>query len=240
MGNCCENPTIPNANDFPAVVDSEFPKTTGLQQERQKLAHSDLDVQAEEITGEVNALVVGDDSKYSGLMNKGKANGQGRLENPRLAYEGEFVNGRPNGRGTLVMANGDTFMGEFVNGSLHGKGSFKSQSGFLYEGQFQGNRFHGLGRAVWPDGSSYEGEFSMGRQHGEGVFIYKDRRVFRGKYVNGKKDGQGTISFPNKADLIKSTWREDAMVGPSFLVMKGQEIKIDLTSESGIPVAVRN
>lgn len=48
-------------------------------------------------------------------------------------YEGDFVNGDKEGKGTLKYANGNVYIGEFKNNIIHGNGEFRFANGDLYD-----------------------------------------------------------------------------------------------------------
>ena len=43
-----------------------------------------------------------------------------------ISYEGEFIMGRKNGAGKMILANGDVFEGVFENDRIHGSGIYVS------------------------------------------------------------------------------------------------------------------
>lgn len=48
-----------------------------------------------------------------------------RLINERLCrYQGEWSNGRINGKGTIYLANGDRYSGDWKDGRRHGIGTY--------------------------------------------------------------------------------------------------------------------
>ena len=75
----------------------------------------------------------------------------------RGKYSGEVVNGEPEGKGTLMMNNGDKYEGNFSAGTFEGKGTY-----------------------YWADGTSYSGEFHEGAivdvvaDEGENYLLKKD------------------------------------------------------------------
>ncbi|MCK5201700.1 MAG: C40 family peptidase [Spirochaetales bacterium] len=75
----------------------------------------------------------------------------------RGKYSGEVVNGEPEGKGTLMMNNGDKYEGNFSAGTFEGKGTY-----------------------YWADGTSYSGEFHEGEiveaaaAKGENYLLKKD------------------------------------------------------------------
>lgn len=76
---------------------------------------------------------------YSGLV------GYGRLEmRDGSFYEGEFIDGEIDGRGTLhSQTRDDDYTGEFVRGDKHGHGTLTQKDGTTYEGEWFHNKFQG-------------------------------------------------------------------------------------------------
>lgn len=72
-------------------------------------------------------------------------------------YDGNFVNGRPQGWGTMIYASGAVYVGGWHYGLRDGQGTWK-----------------------FPDGGSYVGEWQRGRRHGKGKLINKDGTVIKG------------------------------------------------------------
>lgn len=60
---------------------------------------------------------------YAGKCKKGLANGHGRAEGKDI-YEGQFLKGLPDGKGTYNWANGDVYVGEWLRGKRDGVGEF--------------------------------------------------------------------------------------------------------------------
>lgn len=51
-------------------------------------------------------------------------------------YEGDYREGKPNGKGKYTWKNIITYEGQFVEGYRHGKGIIKSPNGMKFEGDF--------------------------------------------------------------------------------------------------------
>lgn len=61
-------------------------------------------------------------------------------------YEGEIINDKRHGQGTMKYSNGDIYEGEWKEDHQNGKGTFKSHDGIFYTGEFKNNEYHGEGK----------------------------------------------------------------------------------------------
>ena len=59
-------------------------------------------------------------------------------------YVGEWVQGKPGGKGIYTWENGARYEGEFKNGKADGKGAYTSPKGVRYEGAFSGGKLKEL------------------------------------------------------------------------------------------------
>src|SRR5580765_6384375 len=59
-------------------------------------------------------------------------------------YVGEFVKGRPTGKGVYTWENGARLDGTFKEGKAHGAGVYVSAKGERYEGNFINGKLEGL------------------------------------------------------------------------------------------------
>jgi len=94
-------------------------------------------------------------------------------------YDGYFVDGFRNGKGTLILGdNNEKFVGEFKNGFRHGKGTlalYKSDSHFpylFYDGEWKYDKKNGEGEEEYANGSKHIGTFVKNNIEGEGTFIF--------------------------------------------------------------------
>lgn len=109
---------------------------------------------------------------WSGDCENGRGTGQGILliladGKETARYEGALVNGKPQGRGVFIKANGDSYQGDFDKGKFDGKGILISETGARYEGDFKNGTMHGRGVITMPDGTRYEGKFLNGMPAGQ-------------------------------------------------------------------------
>ena len=80
--------------------------------------------------------------------------------NDSSIYEGEYLNGKRNGRGKEYYYDGTLlFEGEYLNGKKHGKGKEYYYKGTLrYEGEYLNGEKNGKGKEYNKDHLIYEGE----------------------------------------------------------------------------------
>ena len=116
------------------------------------------------------------------LLSKGWNASRQVLDLPDGAkYEGEVVNGKPNGKGVAVYPpqgerTGDRYEGDWVDGRFHGKGTLTWHGG-SYEGDFVDGKPHGRG-TLSDEGWYYEGDFLRGYFHGKGTLEADDGRHY--------------------------------------------------------------
>lgn len=82
-------------------------------------------------------------------------------------YEGEFVNGRPQGKGTMTYVGGAVYKGEWHYGLREGQGTWFYPDGGCYIGGWQRGRKHGKGKLIKKDGTEIEGEWKNDRMISE-------------------------------------------------------------------------
>lgn len=91
-----------------------------------------------------------------------------------MSWTGPCVNGRAHGRGQLLwFLSGelrDTYDGEYQDGKMNGRGILTSVDGRRYEGQYRDDKQDGRGIDTWPDGRRYEGEYKAGVPDGMGSY----------------------------------------------------------------------
>jgi len=114
-------------------------------------------------------------------------------------YEGETINGIPNGYGYIIFTNGDTFEGEFVDGEYIN------------------------GRYIFKSGSVYDGGFKNEILHGSGTYKYKEGDLYIGKFINGLKEGQGSYFWKNGNKFI-GLWKNDNFWSGKLLNEKTKKI----------------
>ena len=103
-------------------------------------------------------------------------------------YEGQYLNGEPNGQGTYTYTYGGKYVGEFKNGKQNGQGTYIFASGNKYVGEVKDGKMHGQGTYTYADGDKYVGEYKDGKKYGQGTYTFADGTVARGIWGNDKLD----------------------------------------------------
>lgn len=112
-------------------------------------------------------------------------------------YDGELLNGKYHGFGTMKWTDGKKYVGEFKNGLRNGKGTFYFANGCTYTGEYVNDKPNGYGTETFTNGDRYEGNYANGFRNGKGCYYYANGCSHKGEYVNDKKCGFGTETFTN-------------------------------------------
>lgn len=116
-------------------------------------------------------------------------------------YTGETVNGVREGKGRLVLENGDIYEGNWENGKKSGHGIYLFANGIKYNGNWSEDLMHGDGSLIFPDQSQYYGELKKGKITGYGMFIYADGAVYEGNWKDGRWHGEGCFKLRDGRSL---------------------------------------
>jgi hypothetical protein len=96
-------------------------------------------------------------------------------------YEGQFgPNNKFHGHGTLHIESvlGMKYDGEFVDGKYCGMGTLMIPGEYMCEGQWKDNKLCGYGKTLFKNGYSYEGEYGEdGVLHGVGSVVFPNKDV---------------------------------------------------------------
>ncbi len=112
-------------------------------------------------------------------------------------FEGEWVDNRPHGEGTLTMPGGEEYTGEFNDGRREGRGTQTFASGNQYVGAFKDDKQDGHGRYTWANGRTYIGEYKDRKRQGQGTWTHPDGRKYVGEWKDDLGDGKGVLFLAN-------------------------------------------
>lgn len=169
----------------------------------------------------------------SGCISGNCENGKGVFAYPDGGkYDGEFVNGKPEGYGTFFYFDGKKHVGNFSEGFANGNGTLyktdgTAQSGYWKNGEFLGSAAatapaqtgcikgdcrNGTGTYVFKDGAKYTGTFVNGYPQGKGIAEYPNGERYEGEMAEGSFNGYGTLSLPD-GNKVAGFWRQGTYLG---------------------------
>lgn len=146
---------------------------------------------------------------WTGACADGRATGPGVLQwfengRPTVRYEGEYRDGRANGRAIYVWPDGARYEGDYLDDRWNGRGVFVWPQGERYDGDWQDGQQTGRGIYVWPDGGRYEGEWREGQRNGRGVHVWSNDYRYDGEWRDDVPHGEGT--FWGRDGAYSGTW----------------------------------
>ena len=124
-------------------------------------------------------------------------NGYGIFVSANYRYEGNFINAKANGKGTLMYKDGKRYVGEFLNSEKHGKGIYYFADSSRYEGDFKNDKLEGNGTYIYKSGNKYTGEFENGLKSGTGTFSFSNGSIYTGSFVKDRIEGTGLWQYNN-------------------------------------------
>ena len=137
-----------------------------------------------------NSLEIKNNKNYQGQYNMyGLFHGKGKLSSNH-EYEGDWVNGLRNGKGNMILNNGNVYEGDWENHMRHGKGKMIYNNGYIYDGDWENDMIHGKGNMIYNDGSKYNGDWENGIMHGKGKMIYNNGDKYDGDWENDMMHGK--------------------------------------------------
>ena len=105
----------------------------------------------------INIILIGIIFCFLGCSNKAGHEGP-------TGYEGEKLDGKYHGQGTMTWSNGDKYEGEWKDGKLHGQGTLTWYDGWKHVGEWKDGKEHGQGSTSNADGFvTLEGTFKEGK-----------------------------------------------------------------------------
>jgi len=162
--------------------------------------------------------------RYVGEIADSIPSGKGALYLPNGFYEGEFKNGKFNGKGKRLYFEKGKLVGEFKDNKAHGQGIYTYLDGAKYVGEYKLGKKHGQGTLTWPNGSEYVGYWKFGKREGHGIRTYSNGGKYEGEWKNGLFDGQGTYIFED-GRRYEGEWKNDKIWNAKLYDKEGIVIK---------------
>ena len=107
-------------------------------------------------------------------------------------YEGDFKNGKKDGKGTMTYKNEYIYEGNWKDGKRDGKGIYLNKTNKdKYEGDFKLDKAEGKGVADYDNGDKYEGDYKDWNKDGKGIYYYNNGDKYEGDFKNDKSEGIG-------------------------------------------------
>lgn len=103
-------------------------------------------------------------------------------------YEGDILNGKPHGNGTMYYANGQKYVGKWAYGRRNGRGTlyYHPDVDYAYtEADWANDVYEGYRKDVAKNGLIVEGNCKNGEWDGEVIWYWPDGRIVKTKYVVG-------------------------------------------------------
>jgi hypothetical protein len=169
---------------------------------------------------QINKIItMSNGDRYEGETLNNEPHGKGTLTgaNAEYVYEGDFVLGKPTGKGKVTFKNGNVYEGDFLNNLFHGFGTLTTHDG-EYVGQWLNHERHGVGTANWKNGNWYHGEWQKNLMHGQGTRYKKNRFCYQGQLQNGDPSGFGRITFFASGRTYEGKFAHGCLYGNGSLI----------------------
>ena len=164
-----------------------------------------------------NGKYTWDDGKYyEGELKNNMPHGKGKkyYRNGKILYEGDFINGKFDGKGKYIYDDGEYYEGDFKKGLRNGEGTeYYSNEKINYEGYFIKDKYEGEGKYIWEDGTYYIGHWKNGLRNGKGKqYNSSGNVIYEGIYCDDKIDGFGKYFWEN-GEYYEGRFKEGQLHG---------------------------
>ena len=128
--------------------------------------------------------------EYDGEVINEKPNGYGTMRfNSGERHEGRFSDGLLDGSGKIFFVNGSILEGEFCRGVIS-RGKLSYASGIIFNGTFE-NKNPREGVMLYPNGEKFEGYVDFSRNYKKGTHFFADGTRYVGEFKEGLRHGRG-------------------------------------------------
>jgi hypothetical protein len=156
--------------------------------------------------------------KYNGEWLDNKYNGNGTLYYTISSYYiGQFVDNKKDGYGKLYLTT-SLYEGNFKNDKKNGNGKFTIFAGkanrisIVYEGNFNDDILEGYVKCKYKNGDTYEGNIKNYDKEGFGIYICSKTNIkYEGEWKNDLKDGNIVMTDDN-GHIYKTIWKKGKQI----------------------------
>ncbi|NWZ93611.1 AL2CL protein, partial [Nesospiza acunhae] len=149
---------------------------------------------------------------------------EGRLRG--ATYEGEWLWGKPHGKGTLKWRDGRNHVGDFQEGLEHGFGIClvprHSEDRYdCYKCHWYQGKMRGYGICEYGNDLVYKGYFKDNVRQGFGIlenFLAEHPFKYTGQWENDKKNGYGVWEDKERGERYIGMWLDDHRHGEGIVV----------------------
>mmetsp|Transcript_12168 Transcript_12168/g.21804 ORF Transcript_12168/g.21804 Transcript_12168/m.21804 type:complete len:543 (-) Transcript_12168:277-1905(-) len=164
--------------------------------------------------------------RYEGEVLAGRPHGQGRyftMANPKGVTAGAMLKTRPDGAtdGVKVLQ----YEGSWVHGRREGRGTRYYPNGEVYTGDWMANLRHGIGRHEFENGDVYSGEWADDKRTGRGTMYFRNGDIFVGVYLNHKREGQGTLYLMSRQKKYIAEYVNDNPTCGTYLEIMDEDLR---------------
>jgi hypothetical protein len=132
--------------------------------------------------------------RYIGDITNGKRNGKGKyIWADGTIYDGNWKDDIMSGLGTMTDKKGDKYTGGWFNNKRNGQGTLILANGTKLIGIWKDNLLNGQGQLIKPNGDNYKGWWKDGNANGNGVFTWANGYKYEGEWKDGNPSGKGTL-----------------------------------------------
>ena len=185
---------------------------------------------AENKINEVNGkLTFKNGEMYIGQLKNDRYNGKGVLyyKKNKAKYEGDFLEGKYDGKGKLIYENKEYYIGQFKKGKKDGFGEeYYNNNKLKYKGGFKNNLYNGEGILFSPEGYYYIGGWANGKKFFKGKICDNLGRVICDGNFLDDEIIYGKICFDN-GDYYEGQIKNWMMNGNGIYYYENGKIKYD-------------
>ena len=138
-------------------------------------------------------------------------------------YEGEFMNGKKDGKGKLLYKNGTEYIGYFKNNKHNGYGQLTQIDGEIFQGEWKDGKINGNGTRFHSNGDKYIGNYVNNIRNGYGYYIFSNGDSYEGNWKDGKANGQGVFKF-NNGNIYEGEFKDNLISGKGKFTLKNGDI----------------